>query len=317
MIKISNVRPGGTIIPPHFLLFHFVFSLCLQPGDFKVSAAEVEKLIEPNKLRLKYQRRPCADIENPECAEPDPPSADFPHNWGGQADMMHIDFKVPSEHMIEGQRFDAEMQLFHLHPGRRRTPTLSVVMQATPGGYNYYLQAALDAFEYVYNVHRAQCSKKRRKERQLVTDMHKILGNKSTTNNDLHGIDYNTWAEYSTDLDDPEFERNRILQERMLQYGVWDPHHIALVPSIYFYGYEGSLTEPPCGEWVSWFICDKPMIISTSQLEQMKKLIFTHIDGDCNPTSVHYRQSVARPIQDSGGRPVWHCTEADFLPDNY
>lgn len=256
-------------------------------------------------------------MENLECAEPDPPHADFPHNWGGYADLMHIDFKVPSEHMIEGVRYDAEMQIFHLHPSRRRTPTVSVVIQATPNGYNYYLQAALDAFEYTYNVHRAQCAAKNRKNRQLVTDVHQVLGNKDEEQANPDATDYSTWADYSTDLDDPDYEKNQALHERELQYGVWDPHHPSLVPSIYFYGYEGSLTEPPCGEWVSWFVCDTQMIISTSQLEQMKKLIFTHIDGDCNPTSVHYRQSVARPIQETGGRRVWHCTQDDFLPDDF
>ncbi|CAB9517751.1 anhydrase 1 [Seminavis robusta] len=305
-----DVRPSGATCEEHH-------QIRVRPGDFKVSGAEVEKQIHPNKLRLKYQRRPCADPENELCAEPDPPHADFPHNWGGYADLMHIDFKVPSEHMINGTRYDAEMQLVHMHPSRRRTPTVSVMIQATPKGYNYYLQAALDAFEYVYNVHRAQCAAKRRKERQLMTDIHQLLGENASRSGDAHAKDFNTWAHFSTDLDDPDFERNRKLQERLLQNGVWDPHHIQLVPSIYFYGYEGSLTEPPCGEWVTWFICDSPMIISTSQLEQMKKLIFSHIDGDCNPTSVHYKQSVARPIQDSGGRPVWHCTQDDFLPDNF
>ena len=279
-----------------------------------MSGQEVDKQIHHNKLRLKYQRRPCSDMEDPVCSEPDPPHADFPNNWGGFADLMHIDFKVPSEHMIEGQRYDAEMQIFHLHPSRRRTPTVSVVIQATPNGHNYYLQPALDAFEYTYNVNRAQCAAKQRRERQLVSDVHEILGDSKTHTNE-HSTDFSSWAEFSTDLDDPEFEEKRELHQRLLQYGVWDPHHVMLVPSIHFYGYEGSLTEPPCGEWVTWFVCDVPMIVSHAQLERMKKLIFSHVDGDCNPTSSHHRQSVARPIQDTGGRPVWHCTPDDYGPD--
>jgi carbonic anhydrase len=254
---------------------------------------------------------------DPACHEVNPPSADFPNEWGGYSDLLHIDFKVPSEHMIRGQRYDAEMQVVHLHPSRRRTPTQSVVIQATPTGYNYYLQPVLDAFEYVTSVDRAQCAQKRRKERKLITRIHRILGTNSTGgSHNLHTTDYNTWADYSTDLDDPEFERNRRLQQRSLQSGVWNPYDKNLIPSFYFYGYEGSLTEPPCGEWVTWFVCDTPMIISDKQLEQMKRLLFTHIDGDCNPTSVHYQQSVARPIQDTAGRPVWQCTQADFLPDD-
>jgi hypothetical protein len=56
------------------------------------------KLIESNKLRLIYSRRPCPDYLLPKCAEPDPPNADFPNNWGGYTDAMHVDFKTPSEH---------------------------------------------------------------------------------------------------------------------------------------------------------------------------------------------------------------------------
>jgi len=296
-----------------FLTLTICQSFGIQPGDFRINGVEVDKQIHHNKLRLQYQRRPCADYDDPICDEPDPPYADFPNNWGGFADVMHIDFKVPSEHMIEGQRYDAEMQIFHLHPSRRRTPTVTVVIRATPNGYNYYLQPALDAFQYVYNVHRAKCSAKRRRERKLVSEMDAILGDPETQKD--YDIDYKTWADYSTDLEAPDFEEQRELHERLLQYGVWNPHDFALVPSLYFYGYEGSLTEPPCGEWVTWFVCDVPMIISTDQLEQMKRLIFTHVDEDCNPTSTHHKQSVARPIQESGGRPVWHCTPADYAPD--
>lgn len=280
----------------------------------------MQKLIEPNKLRLKYERRPCSDYKNSNlliytdaCSEPDPPKADFPHGWGGYTDAIHVDFKIPSEHMIQGRRYDGEMQIYDIHPGRKRTPTRAVVMEASPGGFNYYLQAALDAFQYAYNLDKAQCAAKQRRDRRMISEVHHVLGNSNNT----HHIDYKTWANYSTDLDDPDFESNRKLQDRLLQYGIWNPHNVQLVPSIHFYRYDGSLTEPPCGEWVSWFVCDQPMQISDTQLEQMKRLIFTHVDGDCNRTSVHYQQSVARPIQDTGGRPVAHCTKANFMADGY
>ena len=34
-----------------------------------------------------------------------------------------------------------------------------------------------------------------------------------------------------------------------------------------------------------------------------------------NPGNVHFEQSVARPIQVTGNRPVYLCTEVDFGPD--
>lgn len=100
----------------------------------------MKKQILPNKLRLLYERRPCADWNNVACQEPDPPYADFPNGWGGFADVLHIDFKIPGEHRIWTETFDAEMQIFHIHPGRRRLPTQAVLIRAKKDGYNAYFQ---------------------------------------------------------------------------------------------------------------------------------------------------------------------------------
>jgi hypothetical protein len=278
-------------------------------GDLLLSNfTEIEPRIESNKLRLQYLRRPCRDYLLPECAEPDPPAGDFPNDWGGYSDAMHVDFKVPAEHKILGESFDAEMQIFHLHPTRRRAPTVSVLIKATQQGWNPVLQRALDRFQFVFDTHRAQCANKQRRERKLVSDIHKILGQGVESKYD----DYDTWADFSTHLDDPTYEETA----RKLQTGIWSPHDPWLVPSIYFFGYEGSLTEPPCSEWVTWFVIDTPMKMNFAQLEQMKRLIFLHVSPDCDWTSVHYRQSVARPIQDSFGRPVWRCTQQNFEADD-
>ena len=84
-----------------------------------MKGSSVEKQILSNKLRLVYERRPCQNIMDTVCAEPDPPTADFPNGWGGFADLMHVDFKIPAEHRINGEKFDGEMQIYHLHPGQR------------------------------------------------------------------------------------------------------------------------------------------------------------------------------------------------------
>lgn len=247
------------------------------------------------------------------CAEPDPPSADFPNGWGGFSDSIHVDFKIPAEHRVYGEVFDAEMQIFHLHPGRRRLPVISVLIQVDPNGYNTYLQTAIDAFQYEYNLHQAQCADTVRRGRRLVTDFHaEIMDNEQI--NDSY-IDYRTWADFSTVLDDPTFlEEGKQHQRRMSSK--WHPYNEALIPTYWFYGYDGSLTEPPCTEIVSWFVMDTPMLIAPEQLEQMKRILFTHVDSDCQRTSVHFDESVARPIQETGNRQVWRCTRDDFLPDS-
>lgn len=284
------------------------------PGDFRVSGSAVEKRIEPNKLRLVWQRRPCSDLMDSLCSEPDPPNADFPNGWGGFSDMMHADFKLPSEHRIYGEVFDAEMQLFHLHPERQRIPAISVLIRAQEGGHNEYLQSAIDAFQYKYDLDRGECANKLRNNRQLVEAFHRqLFGDEATEK--LLNEDYEKWGHYSTLLDDPEFLERGKEHDRKLSSGIWNPYHSDLIPTYWFYGYDGSLTEPPCTEIVSWFVMDTPMIISPEQLDQMKVILFTHVDENCKSTSTQFNGSVARPIQESLGRQVWRCTQDDYLPD--
>jgi Eukaryotic-type carbonic anhydrase len=104
---------------------------------------------------------------------------------------------------------------------------------------------------------------------------------------------------------------NRDLQVRF----EWNPYHISLIPTLYFFRYDGSITEPPCAEMVSWFVSDKPMIVSFEQLERLKNIQFTNVDATCHMTSVGFEGSVARPIQPTNGRTVWRCTEKNFLAD--
>lgn len=244
-------------------------------GDFTFRRGITAQIL-PNKLRLLFDRRPCADLDLPECSEPDPPHADFPNNWGGYTDVIHVDFKFPSEHLLYGERFDGEMQIVHLHPTRRRTPIVVSLMKAMVGGYNPVLQKVIDEFQYVFHDHASQCASKR--QRRMEEDSFNVTSRRG-------------------------------------MQGIFTPHHELLVPSIHFFGYEGSLTEPPCSEFVSWFITDRPMTMSFEQLEQLKRIQFHHKDPNCRKTSVHFEESNARPVQDSFGRPVWRCTAQDFQRD--
>jgi hypothetical protein len=170
---------------------------------------------------LLYQRRPCSDLaNNPVCAEPDPPHADFPNGWGGFADALHVDFKFPSEHTIYGQRFDGEMQVYHLHPGRRRLPVVSVMIQAarsiTKGGdqvgHNLHLQEVIDEFQHEFDENAAHC---------------------------LYGQEERMLVESPFRTNFTSGSRRRLSQN-------WHPYHESVMPSYYFFGYDGSLTEPPC-----------------------------------------------------------------------
>ena len=264
---------------------------------------EIIKEIGRNKLRLLYSRRPCRS-----CREPDPPLADFPNDWPGLVDLLHIDFKIPSEHTIEGEKFDGEMQLMYLHPGRMRLPSVAVTMKATTTDHNPELQRALDEFQQQYDRDYDACVGNLNRARRMGVVTDKEAEEILSSHSELDHLSYGNG-------------------ERILQANVpntteppprvnWDPHHPLMIPSVHFYGYEGSVTEPPCGEFVSWRVMDAPMLISFEQLNQMKRLIFTHLSPQCRRTSVHYEDSVARPVQDIGDRDVWRCTPEDWQRDS-
>jgi Eukaryotic-type carbonic anhydrase len=189
-----------------------------------------------------------------------------------------------------------EMQIFHLHPGRRRLVAQAVVMRAQRDGYNYYFQAALDAFQKEFDSRLETCQKRRR-------------NNMADDHNNNNYDDYESWAKFYT------FGGVGPRERFDFDGGTWDPHNFMLVPTIYFYRYDGSLTEPPCGEYVTWWVADRPMTIGMDQLEQMQRLLFWSLDPDCHRMSVQHGRSVARPLQKINNRPVWRCTPSNFGPD--
>lgn len=284
-------------------------------GDYKLTDDAVIKTIEANKLRLQYPRRPCSNVTDLLCQIPRPPTADFPNGWKGVADILHIDFKVRGEHLIEGEAFDAEMQIFHIHKPNQRLAALATSIRASASGYNSYLQVALDAFRREYDKNQAKCNSFLRTGRAVGADWIE-----TTTVTSYNATSTSPTSESAAPSDSPTSAPsnfNATHRARKLLPDAWNPYDEMLIPTIYFYRYDGSLTEPPCGEFVSWFISDKPMIVSFGQLEQMKELLFTNVNNRCQKTSVHSDHTVARPIHPTLDRKVWKCTPADFGPDPF
>uniref|UniRef100_A0A7S4J6K0 carbonic anhydrase n=1 Tax=Odontella aurita TaxID=265563 RepID=A0A7S4J6K0_9STRA len=287
-------------------------------GDFQIRNGIVEKQILPNKLRLAYPYH-----ENYELSPN--PAADFPHNWGGKIDVRHVDISVPSQHLLEGKRYPAEYQIWHLHQKRRRSPVVSIFMDLHPDDTaNPHLQMMLDEFQVVWQSSFFDCDDRRRRLLRAEADLYERvkmwLGG---TNDDADE------GGTSTILDEPqEYElefRQRVAESRsnlrraQASNAVWSPYdRTHIMSSIHFYGYTGSMTEPPCSEFVEYRIMDRPMLISRSQLFQIKFLIFNYKDPDtCERRSTHAEGRANRPIQTVQEKHrLYRCTCRDFLADS-
>ena len=271
-----------------------------KPGDFLLTDWEVKLEILPNKLRINWPRR----IKDR--TEPDTPSADIPKGWGSQIDAIHTDAIVPAEHTIEGKRFDGEWRVYHVHPGGKGAAIITVLIEA---GHekNRYFQKALDAWQDLSDYHRYQC---------LFFRNRRLQGGNSTQSESFQQFQQRR-MQRTQDIDEsitPLFNHGDAT-DPLTSKGRFDPYHKDLMPSIWFYGYYGSLTEPPCYPIASWRVLDTPMLISDVQLEQMKKLLFQHNDPECAPTSVHFNESAARPIEKNINRDIHKCTCTNFLSD--
>jgi len=274
-------------------------------GRLNLQSDIVIPQILPNKLRLVYDGNAAAALAGPNSTNSPIPSADFPHQWGGRIDLKHIDVHVPSQHKVEGKEFPAEYQLWHLHPGRKRAAVVSIMVDVHPQNRrNNHFQRALAEWQKVWERTFNKCQRRRRTG-EVSEEFQEEEG--------VAGMESNPFA-----LKDEDQDANRLSRE--LSSERWDPYDPTEIKnSIHFYGYSGSLTEPPCTErFVEWHIMDKPMLISKEQLRNLKYLLFLNQNDQCQRTSTHYQGRAARrPMVRvmSSQHNVHRCTCHDFLSD--
>mmetsp|Transcript_38112 Transcript_38112/g.92700 ORF Transcript_38112/g.92700 Transcript_38112/m.92700 type:complete len:620 (+) Transcript_38112:1-1860(+) len=284
------------------------------------------KVILPHKLSIVPAGRECLKVlENgwgvDECRIHQPPIVDYPvysSDGSDYSDMHHFDIKVPGEHTLEGEVFDAEIQIFHVHLDDGRFSSIGIPIRATNNGtFNQEFQFILDEFQTVYDIDAEVC---RNTTAELASNLRGTAAPSSGVDNET-----TTWISGS-DIDDrfaDDDQGNRRRREltfidKVHKYK-FNPYSDAFMTTMFFYRYDGSITEPPCKD-ITWWVMKDPMYIDFDQLDQLRTILFTHVDQNCQKTSVHTndsegRPSVTRPIQERGDRIIEYCKDGDFRSD--
>lgn len=296
-LRARTQSPKNLFSTTECIAWHEIRTKC---GYYEIGDDRHKKQILPHKLSVVMNRRRCLKLNEGQCRYPRPPTADQPNYIGttsSYSDLLNYDIKIPGEHTLEGERFDAEVQMLHLHPdltSPNQVTSIAVMIRATKDGFNRDFQSIIDEFQDVYDAHKRACERKQE-------------GSRSSSRVEE--------GENDPSSETTEARKRRGLQQRRDRF---DPYTRALMPNIYFYRYNGSLTEPPCLD-LPWWVMSEPMIVSHAQLNQAKNILFTHVNEKCEPTSVHNaEQSVARPLFELGQREndgIQHCTKRDFVAD--
>jgi hypothetical protein len=181
--------------------------------------------------------------------------------------LLWMEVHARAEHVVDGRRFDGEIQMVHAGTGNDagQLATVSVLIDSSADQDNLEFQWLLEQWVQVSADEEDACDGRRLRMRQ-VSD----YSAKATQHDDAQG----TTAQQTTRTAREELDENRRLQfeaspcrtdrfgkgceplgprRRMYPYNLW--------PSIFYFAYFGSLTAPPCTDNVMWRIIDEPMYV--------------------------------------------------------
>jgi len=315
--------------------------------------ADVRFEIKPYSLKGTYPRdhflRGNCTQESPCCT---PPALDLSDSFHARHTNA-FELKVPGEHTINGTRYDAELQFSHLDHVDEEYRTnrdnliamTSRLLRVDGTKNNRYIEKFLQHWEEVAALKEEECSVGRGitsffspvttdptptptgpptyVPTAAATDPPTYVPTASTTDLPTYvptasTTDPPTYIPTAATTDPPTYiptaatdVKTSFVSNRRLKKDKTILH--APFRNQYYYGYKGSLTIPPCSDIVLWYVVDKPMEISRSQLARMKKLIMNHRDDHCRRgTYANFDGHVNRPLQPLNDRDIFHCDESDY-----
>lgn len=279
------------------------------------------------------------------------PGTRHPDPW----DLRYLEVHVRSEHVLDGRRFDAELQMYHFGRGDDAYAAVgvAVVIDASAGRDHVEFEYMLRRWEGTRDRRASECAGDggRRATAQVDAEGDHAGGNQqggSTTERKNGGRTRTVGgAPWEEEIDDRKKTRRRELQDDgetatdekeeapeppceperdgtgCEPYGPRRlPFPYSLWPSIWYYRYRGSMTSPPCSDIVHWRVLDEPLRISKGQLRRLVGLTNAFVDEDCNadratsPKGENFRPLQSRNVEE-GRQEVQHCTSDHFRHTMY
>jgi hypothetical protein len=178
----------------------------------------------------------------------------------GRFDYYHLlwmEIHARAEHVVDGKRYDAELQMLHSGTGRDEGQllTVSLMIDASAPNDNLEFEWLLQQWITVAERESESCDGRR---------LRKVSEYKLPTKSSSSSVAASSSEQIKTTHRNLQFgpsfcQTDRFgngcepfgPRRRMYPYSLW--------PSIWYYGYTGSLTAPPCSDNVQWRILDEPM----------------------------------------------------------
>jgi len=228
-----------------------------------------------------------------------PPGMDLSDSFNERY-VNTFELKLPGEHTIDGEAYDGEIQFSHVvnvdddwkwwENRNHQVAMCARHISGTKKKDDKYIERFLKKWEEAADKHADKCQ----------------ASGKGTIS--------------LSSIQRRQLRKQESQKERELHKSLWTvtkkkPHDVLRQPfkNQYYYGYKGSLTVPPCSDFVLWYIVDNPMEISPSQLSRLRDLIKDYINDDCEKdTYADENGNVNRPIQKKHKHNIFHCDESDY-----
>lgn len=219
------------------------------------------------------------------CKGDDPPQIDFSKGFPRPWELKFTDVSVPSQHVIDGKSYDAEVVLSHTYSVNkydRLIGNVSIMLEKGGPEDRYdFLDLYIRKWRREARRIKSHCFPdiypQNRRHAAEVVPTEAPAGNRTLSNRGL-------WSLKRPGFHNPRFQKDTTWPQFLARANYdryWHPYDWYIQANTeYYFRYEGSMPEPPCFEGVHWRILKDPIRVSPAQLRALNALLRQRLDPE-------------------------------------